>query len=137
VKTIKEACHALTRVLTTMDAFFQNELNQIPGQKIVTYWSFYHTGNFDMLDRKVTSTTYTRLRKVMSPIFESGVATVVVRRFTKEIHEPTKFPIKYVRMYLIQQGIISRVSVEDVKEAMSRDSFTGELFEPDDSVIYE
>lgn len=119
-----------------MNSFFNQELNVIPGKKIVTYFGHFVRGDFDMIEDKITSTTYKALKSHMKSLFTHGGA-ITVRRFTDQTDEETQLPIKYVRIYAIKDGNFIRIPADEVQEACCTDTYTGKDLGPEKSVLYE
>lgn len=118
-----------------LDNFFKKELKSIKGRKIVTYYGLTPdikiiSGNFDMIDNRVTSTPYFKLKKRLNQVFDNGSGSVVVRTFTDIIEH--NLPVKKIRMYLINSNKWTRVPIKNVEEAHVQG-----FSEPEKNVIYE
>ncbi len=121
--------------VSKMRQFFETELDNIPGKKIITYTGLFNRGNFDMTDSQLTSTTMNALKRAMSPVFATG-AGVVVRRFTPEVHS-SGLPVKAVRMFVILPGgSWVRASPEEVRTAQNTGP-DGEALPDEPAVRYE
>ncbi|KAI3640029.1 hypothetical protein MIR68_000907 [Amoeboaphelidium protococcarum] len=120
-----------------MRQFFQQELNPIPGTKIITYESNLGRGNFDMDGPRVTSISYRELSENMKQVFTT-TAGITVRIFTDKTDEKTGLPIKRMRMYIIQPGgQWMRAPIDAVRWAQNTDSRTGRQLTPEPALEYE